>query len=162
MELSADMLSTETGPEVHHPAVGSMEGPPASTLNGEVVAVGGIVGERWPTLARALGRYEQNVAEGFSKAAYEVVEGGIIRLDDRRRLAAAAKEMGIRDFDAQLLIACAVRKWALDHTYDATPTRHAPALSFEYKAWGKLWVRLALVACTAVILDGLIIWKWLS
>jgi hypothetical protein len=161
MEFSADMISTESLRDAQS-AVGSMVGPPASTLERESVAVGGIIGERWPTLARSMGRYEQKVAESFSQAAYEMVTGGIIRLDDRRRLGAAAKEMGIRDFDAQLLIACAVRKWALDHSYDATPSRHEPALSFEYQAWGKLWVRLALVACTAIILDGMIIWKWLS
>ncbi len=162
MELSADILSTQSPANVQSPAVGSMAGPPGSALERDSVTVGGIVAERWPTLGRAIGRYEQNVAEGFSKVAYESITGGIIRLDDRRRLASAAKEFGIRDFDAQLLIACAIRKWALDHAYDAVPSRREPALSFEYKAWHKLCLRLSLVVCTAIILDGLIIWKWLS
>jgi hypothetical protein len=109
-----------------------------------------------------MGRYEQKVAERFSQAAYDRVEAGVIRLESRRELAALADELNIRPFDAQLLIACAVRKYALDHAYDAAPSKHAPALSFEYKAWHRLWPRLAVVACTAAILDGLIIWKWLS
>lgn len=153
MELSADILA---------PVIPAESQPAAPAASQDAPVVGGIVGERWPTLARAIGRYEQSVAESFSRAAYGTVEAGIIRLDDRRHLSALADQLGIRPFDAQLLIACAIRKWALDHTYQATPSKHEPALSFEYKAWHRLWPRLAIVACTAAILDGLIIWKWLS
>ena len=160
MELSADIFSPAPVAGVIPSGTGAAMEETAQVCDAPPVS--GIVGERWPTLARALGQYEQNVAEQFSRTAYDRVEAGIIRLNDRRDLAAAAEELGIRSFDAQLLIACAIRKWALDHTYDAMPSPHEPALSFEYQAWGKLWVRLALVACTAVILDGMIIWKWLS
>jgi hypothetical protein len=155
MELSADILAPALPPESLPPSS-------VASVSLDAPAVGGIVGERWPTLARAIGRYEQSVAERFSQAAYTAVEAGIIRLDDRRHLSALADQLGIRPFDAQLLIACAIRKWALDHTYDATPSKHEPALSFEYQAWHRLWPRLAIVVCTAAILDGLIIWKWLS
>jgi hypothetical protein len=121
-----------------------------------------ILGERWPSLGRALSRYEQATAERFSRMAYDAVEAGLIRHDERLRLAAEAENLGIRPFDAQLLIACAVRQWALDRRYDATPTRTAPALSFEYRAWRRVWTRIALLIGTAVALDGIIVWKWLT
>ncbi len=113
-------------------------------------------------LSRALGRYEQGMAERFSQSVYDCVDSGLIRLDDRRRLAREASAAGIRDFDAQLLIACAVRQWGLDHCYDASPSPTAPALSFEYRAWGRVWRRLAIVGGLAIALDMIIIWKWLS
>ncbi len=146
-------LRDSTGTE--SPEAGK-EAPRASPL------AAGILADSWPTLARALGRYEQNTAERFTRLAYDLVRAGIIRQSDRARLAAAAEELSLRPFDAQLLIACAIRQWALDRRYDASPSPHAPALSFEYKAWSRLWVRLALVFCTAAILDGIILWKWLS
>jgi hypothetical protein len=121
-----------------------------------------ILSERWPTLARALGRYEQGTAERFSKIAYDCVDAGLIRLDDRRRLAKEADAAGIREFDAQLLIACAVRQWSLDRRYDATPSPTAPKLSFEYRSWRRVWTRLAIVGGMAIALDAIIIWKWLS
>ena len=122
----------------------------------------GILAERWPSLARALSRYEQSTAERFSQAAYDCVAAGIIRLDDRKRLAAEAEGVGIRPFDAQLLIACAIREWALDHAYDAVPSPDAPELSFEFRAWRRVWMRLAIVVGFAVAMDTIIIWKWLS
>ena len=122
---------------------------------------GAVLQERWPTLATAMGRYEQNVAEAFSQEAYAAVEGGLIRLDARKRLATRAGKVGIRPFDAQLLIACAIRQWALDHRYDPMPTRQAPRLSYEYSAWRNGWMRFAIVAGMAVCLDGIIIWGWL-
>jgi hypothetical protein len=130
--------------------------PLKNTGDGEILA------RQWPTLSRAISRYEQDTAERFTRMAYEAVDAGIIRKEHRERLAAAADSLAIRSFDAQLLIACAIRKWALDHRYDATPTYEAPALSFEYRAWSKLWVRLALVACFTVALEGIILWKWLG
>lgn len=120
-----------------------------------------ILGERWPALGRALNRYQQATAERFSRLAYDAVEAGLIRHDDRQRLAAAAEDLGLRPFDAQLLIACAIRQWALDHQYDPTPTLEAPALSFEYRAWRRVWTRSALVIGTAAVLDLIILWKWL-
>jgi hypothetical protein len=121
-----------------------------------------VIAEQWPTIAQAMGRYEQNRAEAFSRMAYEMVEAGLIRLDDRQRLARAAEEMGIRDFDAQLLIACAVRRWALDRRYDARPSISAPKLSFEYRSWHRMWVRTVLMLGTAIAIDGIILWKWLA
>ncbi|HVX84568.1 MAG TPA: hypothetical protein VH253_07105 [Phycisphaerae bacterium] len=125
-------------------------------------AGGTIVAERWPTLARAMGTYQSGVAERFSRMAYECVEGGLIRFDRRQRLARAAERMGIRPFDAQLLIACAVRKWALDRAYDASPCADAPKLSFEYRSWGKMWMRWAVAAGMIVGLEGLIVWHWIG
>ena len=121
-----------------------------------------ILGERWPSLGRALSRYQQATAEQFSRMAYEAVEAGLIRHDARQRLAVEAENLGIRSFDAQLLIACAVRQWALERRYDPTPALEAPTLSFEYKAWGRVWARIGLVIGTAVALDGIILWKWLT
>jgi len=122
----------------------------------------GVLSENWPTLARALSRYEQSTAEHFSQSAYDCVSGGIIRLDERKRLAAEAETVGIRPFDAQLLIACAIRQWAMDHQYDSSPSPDAPKLSFEYRAWHKVWLRIGVVLGMAVALDTIIIWKWLS
>jgi hypothetical protein len=126
------------------------------------IAGGVILGERWPVLRRAMGKYSERVAEEFSQKAYEHVEGGIIRQDGRRELALAAKQMEIREFDAQLLIACAVRKWGMDRRYDASPSPEAPELSAEYKAWGRVWKRIALVIGMAAVVDGVIIWKMFS
>ncbi len=123
---------------------------------------GGILAERWPTLSRALSRYEQSTAERFSQMAYECVDAGIIRLDDRKKLAAEAERAGIRAFDAQLLIACAVRQWGMDHRYEGGPSLEAPALSFEYQSWRRVWMRLAIVFGFAIGMDLIIIWKWLS
>jgi hypothetical protein len=131
-----------------------LKAPP--TRDGEILA------RQWPTLSRAISQYEQGTAERFSRMAYEAVDAGIIRKEQRERLAAAADALAIRSFDAQLLIACAIRKWVLDRQYDATPTHAAPALSSEYRAWSKLWVRLALVACFTVALEGIILWRWLG
>jgi hypothetical protein len=120
-----------------------------------------ILGERWPSLGRALSHYQQATAERFSRTAYDTVEAGLIRQNERQRLAAEADNLGIRPFDAQLLIACAVRQWALDHRYDPTPSPEAPALSFEYKSWRRVWTRIGLVVGTAAALDIIILWKWL-
>jgi len=119
------------------------------------------VNEHWPALAGAISRYQRTTADSFSRAAYDAVDAGMIRLDDRRRLADLAESLAIRPFDAQLLIACAVRQWALDHRYDAAPSPQAPVLSFEYKSWRRVWTRIALVLIFAVTLDAIIIWKWL-
>jgi hypothetical protein len=90
------------------------------------------------------------------------VEGGLIRLEERQRLAREADQLGIKPFDAQLLIACALRKWVLDRRYDPTPSRRAPVLSFEYQSYQKVWLRVGLVLATAAVLDGIILVKWLS
>lgn len=125
-------------------------------------AAGQILAERWPTLVRAMSRYQENVAEEFTHKAYEVIQAGVIRLEDRRQLAEAAAEMGLRDFDAQLLIACAVRQWSLDRQYDASPRPDAPKLSFEYRSWSKAWLRFGIIVGAALGVDLVIIMKWLS
>ena len=142
----------------------SSENPAADNNAADVARPHGhrVLQERWPALARAIGQYDRQVADDISNMAYDCVQAGIIRLDDRRRLARAAQAAGIRPFDAQLLIACALRQWVLDHAYDPTPSKDAPALSFEYKAWWRTRVRLGLVAALAVALEAIILWKWLS
>jgi len=122
----------------------------------------GVLAQQWPRLSHAMSRYDERTAERFSQLAYEAVEAGLIRFAERQRLAAEAESLGIRPFDAQLLIACAVRKWVLDRRYDPTPSRRAPALSFEYKSFQKTWIRIALVLMTAAIVDGIILVKWLG
>ena len=115
----------------------------AGTHNRGAVCVGpgGILAERWPSLGRALSRYAQGTAEYYTRMAYAAVAAGLIRHDDRQRLAAEAEALGIRAVDAQLLIACAIRQWALDHRYDPTPTLRAPALSYEYRSLRRVWTR---------------------
>jgi hypothetical protein len=120
-----------------------------------------IVSARWPTLGRAIGRYQRRVAEQFSTMAYDAVEGGIIRHNARQRLAAAAKALGILPFDAQLLIACAIRQWSLDRRYDPTPRPDAPKLSFEFRSWSRMWVRFALLVGFVVALDAVFLYHWL-
>ena len=122
----------------------------------------GIVSTRWPTLGRALGRYDRGMAERFSRLAYARIEGGVIRLEDRRQLGRQAEKLGIRPFDAQLLIACAIRQWALDRSYDPRPSPTAPRLSAEFRAWGRAWLRLGLILATAVALDLVIIYRWIG
>src|SRR6185295_2531923 len=121
----------------------------------------GILADRWPSLSRAMSQYHQGVAEQFSRMAYDRVDAGLIRLEDRHELAAEADELGIKAFDAQLLIACAIRQWVLDREYDPRPSPHAPALSFEYKSFRRTWRRIALLLGTIVALDALILWRWL-
>jgi len=113
----------------------------------------GILADRWPALAAAMGQYQQTVAEAFTREAYEHVTAGIIRLDARRHLAARAAELDIRPFDAQLLIACAVRQWALDR--EAVGVSGAPVAPGR-KAWP--WRRLAWLVLTAAALDAALIW----
>lgn len=122
----------------------------------------GVIGSQWPTLAAAMSRYEQKTAELFVSEAYNAVMAGLIRLDDRRRLAKRAFELGIRPFDAQLLLACAIRQWVIDRRYDPTPRADAPKLSWEHQTWKKGWVRAALFMGTAVAVDTVLLWYWLA
>src|SRR6185295_16778767 len=120
----------------------------------------GVLTEQWPYLARAMSQYQEGTAEHFSAMAYEAVNAGVIRMADRDRLADAARDLGIRSFDAQLLIACAIRKWSLDHRYDPTPTLAAPKLSFEYRTFRKVCLRVAILLSFAAVLDLIVIFKW--
>ena len=121
-----------------------------------------ILTERWPALGRALEHHSQGLAEAFTRTAYDAVISGLIRHSDRKRLARQAAALGLRPFDAQLLIACAIRQWSLDHRYDAAPSPRAPALSVEFRSWKCTCMRVALVVGTAAILDGIVLWKWLA
>jgi hypothetical protein len=131
----------------------------ANTTSGEN---SGVIAAQWPTLSRAMSRYDEKTAETFSRMAYDAVENGLIRLECRQQLAGAAAEMGIREFDAQLLIACAVRRWAMERRYSPAPSRRAPALSYEHRSWRRAWTRVAMIMTTAVIIDSIILWKWLG
>jgi hypothetical protein len=94
---------------------------------------------------------------------------GLIRLDDRRRLAARAQELGIRPFDAQLLLACAIRHATIAKAYPTHPTYAyhpvvspaAPKLSFEYRSWTRAWLRFAILTGTALAVDAVLLWFWL-
>ena len=137
------------------PAVRKQE-PPGGGGGGEA-----ILAKNWPTLASAMGRYEKNRAEAFTRQAYDCVFSGLIRLEDRQRLAAAAEDIGIRPFDAQLLIACAIRQWSLDHIFDNTPDLQAPKLSAEYRNWKRVWMRFGIVVALVITLDTILLWNWL-
>jgi hypothetical protein len=113
-----------------------------------------ILSDAWPTLAAAMHRYEQNVAEEFTREAYHRVSAGIIRHDARKRLAARAAELNIRPFDAQLLIACAVRQWSLDKGAVKKPI----GKSFRDSV-SSSWRRMALLAILAGVLDAILIWQ---
>ena len=120
---------------------------------------GDVFADRWPMLSRAMGQYRQNVAAEYTQAVYDCVQAGIVRLDDRERLEALAADLGIKPFDAQLLMACAIRQWSLDRRYDPRPTRNAPKLSREYKMYSTSMLRWGVVIGFAVALDALIIWR---
>jgi hypothetical protein len=124
--------------------------------------VPGILAERWPSLGRALTRYRQGTAEHFSKMAYDRVEAGLIRLEDRQWLAAEAEDLGLKPFDAQLLIACAIRQWALDREYDPRPSRAAPALSFEHRSWRRVWMRIGIVVGFVAVVETMVLWRWIQ
>jgi len=160
MQMTTLPLSTEVPAGLQN--LTEREGVRTERDGGAEAAGTGIIAVRWPTLGRAMGRYERRVAEEFSTMAYEAVEGGIIRQEARRRLAAAGEALGIKAFDAQLLIACAVRQWAMDRRYDASPRPDAPVLSFEHQSWGRMWVRFGILVGTAVALDAVFLWKWLG
>ncbi len=116
----------------------------------------GILDDRWPMLAAAMQRYRQNVAEEFTREAYGRVAAGIIRFDDRKRLAALAQQMEIRPFDAQLLIACAVRQWSVDRTGEkAVPSKKISLHPKHRSAWRKLTLMVILAAA----LDVVLIWR---
>ncbi len=108
-------LSAARGEELHNPAGPGSE--PAALRRPRYPNDTGAdhIAHRWPTLSQALGRYTERTADAFSQLAYDHVRAGLIRRTDRLRLSAAALNLGIRDFDAQLLIACAIRRWAIDH-----------------------------------------------
>lgn len=114
-----------------------------------------ILAERWPALAAAMQRYKQNVAEEFTHEAYRRVAAGIIRFDDRQHLSALARKMDIRPFDAQLLIACAIRQWSVDQTA-AVPV---PTLLKLRPATRRAWRRLAAMVGLAAALDVVLIWR---
>jgi hypothetical protein len=153
--------SKRTGPPFQ--AVGSADGvqagnvPPRARRTaapGSEFPRDSILGERWPTLAAAMNRYEQNVAEEFAREAYHRVSAGIIRHDARKGLGARAAELKIRPFDAQLLIACALRKWSEDQGTVAKPSC-APLSAGAPSCWRRLGVLVAL----AGILDAILIWR---
>ncbi len=152
MNTAAHPLSTQ------HPAPPEISDPDLRPQS----AADSPIHRRWPALAGAIGSQNRAAADAFSRAAYDCVESGIIRQHDRRRLSGLAGDLAIRPFDAQLLIACALRQWVLDRRYDSAPSRDAPALSFEYQSWKRVCTRISLVFIFAITLDAVILWKWLS
>lgn len=119
--------------------------------------------EQWPTLAAAMGQRQQNLAEDFSRNAYHCVREGLITGSDRKRLAHEAAEMGLRPFDAQLLIACAIRQWALDRpvTGMAKEKFLCRKQKKSHSAVSHRWWKFAAVGLVAVIIDSAIILLWL-
>ena len=105
---------------------------------------------KWPGLGDALVAYQRNVAAAFAEEAYWSVEEGVIRMEERQRLAARGRQLGLRPFDAELLIACALRDWAADH-----PGRRWKRAA-QKKAGGlwKLWVGAAVAA---IIMDAVVV-----
>jgi hypothetical protein len=101
-------------------------------------------------------------ADVFSGLAYGCVSDGIVRFEDRRRLARAAVRLGLRPFEAQLLIACAIRQKTLDQGR-SSPTQRVPARTIQRRTTTiSAWKTFALLAATAASLDFLVIYLWLS
>lgn len=120
-----------------------------------------ILHDRWPSLAAAMGQYQQNLAEEFSRRVYACVHEGLISGSDRRRLAREAADLGLRSFDAQLVIACAIRQWSLDQP----ARRRKPISQMRFPSRRpivhKLWFRVAIIGLMALLIDTTIIMLWL-
>jgi hypothetical protein len=104
-------------------------------------------------------------ADVFSQLAYRCVDSGIVRLDQRRQLARAAVRLGLRPFEAQLLIACAIRQKTLDEgpkPWHGRPAHDRAKLDSARPKRLSPWKTLALLAATAASLDVLLIYLWLS
>jgi hypothetical protein len=104
-------------------------------------------------------------ADVFSQLAYRCVDNGIVRLDHRRQLARAAVRLGLRPFEAQLLIACAIRQKTLEQGPQFCHRPPAPdqaTLDPPRPQRFSPWKTLALLAATAASLDILLIYLWLS
>jgi hypothetical protein len=103
-------------------------------------------------------------ADAFSDLAYRCVDSGIVRLEDRRQLARAAVRLGLRPFEAQLLIACAIRQKTLDQGLKPRPALTAHDRPKENPSPRRLapWKTLAFLTATAASLDLLLIYLWFS
>ena len=134
-----------SAPQTPEPALQAME-PARRDDRPELLAA------RWPVLGAALASYQSNVAAAFAEEAYWCVEDGVIRMEERRRLEERAQMLGIRPFDAQLVMACAIRDWVFDHG----PRRRKPVVRQGGGAW-RWWVA-ALVA--ALVMDVVVV-VWL-
>ncbi len=120
-----------------------------------------VLSERWPVIAAAMNRYQQNLAENFSRQAYMCVQNGLISGSDRHALARDAEKMGLRAFDAQLLIACAVRQWAIDQqNHVAVHKNSQKSIKREIVLHFPLWLKYATTVLIAILLDCAIIWYW--
>jgi hypothetical protein len=107
----------------------------------------------------------QHPADVFTGLAYASVSNGIVRMEDRHRLARAAVRLGLRPFEAQLLIACAIRQKTLEEgprvrqsPPAARPARKAATAGRRASFWKPLGALIALAAS----LDTLVIYLWLS
>lgn len=120
-----------------------------------------VLHERWPTLAAAMGQYQQNLAEEFSRRAYDCVHQGLITGSDRRRLAHEADELGLRPFDAQLLIACAIRQWSLDRPQLIQHRAARSHLKLHRPIARRRWYGYAIIGVAALAIDTAIVMLWL-
>jgi hypothetical protein len=104
-------------------------------------------------------------ADIFSEIAYRCVSDGIVRLEDRRQLARAAAHLGLRPFEAQLLIACAIRQKTIDEgprKWRRHFAENRPRADVGRSRRTRFWKSLTLLAATAAALDTLLIYLWLS
>jgi len=128
----------------------------STTTNSLPAPEGELLADRWPALLKAMQDYKKQVADDFSQLAYRHVTEGIIRYDDRRRLAKASARAGIRPFDAQILIACAVRQWTLDQGIERLRApRPMPSANSRHAFTWRTWTAAGLVA---LIADAFLIW----
>ncbi len=121
--------------------------------------------KQWPLVGAALSQYQRHTAEAFCDQVYAAISHGLLRLDQRTALARQAESLGIRPFDAQLLIACTIRQWALDQGQSVGPPLRAqddhPAGAARHKTRER-WLRFLVMLLLAVALDVAIIMYYIK
>jgi hypothetical protein len=126
---------------------------------------------RWPALAVAMRNYQERQALGFLDAVQAEIVNGLIPGAARRRLANRATDDGISPFDAQLLIACALREWkgepsAKPRVANTQHQRVNPRTRFDTSTTPRIparhWSIPLGIVTVAAVLDVAVLSWWLS